>query len=97
MKIISASFIPLSTSVEKNRFFPLQDFTNSSRPGSYIGKLLVFQAAIFSGITSTTVTLYCGHLCAIIAMVGPPTYPAPIHKRFFLNFFEAIFFSKFFQ
>ncbi len=24
-------------------------------------------------------TLYCGHFMAIMAMVGPPTYPAPMH------------------
>lgn len=31
-------------------------------------------------LISTTTTLMCGHLYAIIAIVGPPTYPAPMQQ-----------------
>jgi len=34
------------------------------------------------GLMSTTVILYFGHLWAIMAIVGPPTYPAPIQRIF---------------
>jgi hypothetical protein len=37
---------------------------------------------------SATVTLMCGHCCAITAIVGPPTYPAPMHA------IEVIFLEK---
>src|SRR5712692_6138725 len=33
-----------------------------------------------SPLTSTTVTSYCGHLAAITAIVGPPTWPAPMQR-----------------
>src|SRR5216684_6302443 len=38
-----------------------------------------------SPLTSTTVTSYCGHLAAIIAIVGPPTCPAPMQRMRFSN------------
>lgn len=47
---------------------------------SYIGKWLEFQASILDWLRSTTVTQISGHLYAITAHVGPPTYPAPIQQ-----------------
>jgi hypothetical protein len=52
---------------------------------SYMGKLSEFQRSICLGLMSTTVTLTCGHLKAMTAMVGPPTYPAPKQQIFTLN------------
>ena len=46
------------------------------------GKLSEFQAWILSSDLSTTVTLMSGHLFAITAHVGPPTYPAPTQQIF---------------
>lgn len=40
---------------------------------------------------STTMTLMCGHLYAIIAIVGPPTYPAPMQQMDeILGIFDAV-------
>ncbi len=76
IKIISALSIAASTSVVKNKFLPLASLTTSAKPGSYIGRLskfLSFQAAIRFSLISTTVTVICGHFCAITDIVGPPT------------------------
>src|SRR6218665_1285064 len=88
----------LSTSVEKNKFFPRTLPTISFNPGSYIGILvtsLSFQAAIRASFKSTTVTLISGHFCAMTAIVGPPTYPAPIQQMFLI--FILLFYFKFSQ
>ena len=93
IKIRSASSMALSTSVEKNKFFPRTLPTISFNPGSYIGILLTslsFQAAILASFKSTTVTLISGHFWAITAMVGPPTYPAPIQQIFLIFIFIFI-------
>jgi hypothetical protein len=45
-----------------------------------MGNASEFQAAIRLSLISTTVTWILGHLLAIIAHVGPPTYPAPKKK-----------------
>lgn len=49
----------------------------SSSPGSYIGNSLEFQASIRGMLTSKTVTEMEGHLAAMMAADGAPTYPAP--------------------
>ena len=84
-----------SMSVEKNKFIPRDFFTTSSNPGSYIGRLSLSHAAMRPGLMSTTVTLISGHFAAITAMVGPPTYPAPMQVICLLNAFFAITLSPF--
>ena len=68
--------ISLLISVVKKRFLFLVFLTISESPGSNTGSLfksLLFQSFIFSSLTSTTLTSILGHLCAITAIVGPPT------------------------
>ena len=80
---MSASAIASSTAVEKLRLRPLARLTTASRPGSYTGSRLrsgSFQASIRAWLRSTTVTCNCGQRSAITAIVGPPTYPAPIQQ-----------------
>src|SRR5712692_6216478 len=50
-----------------------------------MGRLSVCQAWMRSPLTSTTVTSYCGHLAAIIAIVGPPTWPPPMQRMRLAN------------
>mmetsp|Transcript_32103 Transcript_32103/g.66396 ORF Transcript_32103/g.66396 Transcript_32103/m.66396 type:complete len:83 (+) Transcript_32103:1428-1676(+) len=45
-----------------------------------MGRLGEFHASICFCERSTTQTRILGHLAAITAMVGPPTYPAPIQQ-----------------
>ena len=45
---------------------------------SKIGRLDEFQASILSWLISTTFIWMWGHLEAITAQLGPPTYPAPM-------------------
>ena len=71
--MMSAFLICPATSVEKNKFRPRACFTTSSSPGSKIGRLPVFHAAMRAAFMSTTVTVMPGHFSAIMAMVGPPT------------------------
>ena len=75
IKIISASSIALSTSIEKNKFSPLASLTTSARPGSYTGRFSKgpFHAKIRSESISTTVTFMSGHFKAMTDIVGPPT------------------------
>ena len=83
MNTMSASAIAASTSVEKLRLRPRARPTTASRPGSYTGNRLrsgSFQASIRAWLRSTTVTCTCGQRSAITAMVGPPTYPAPMQQ-----------------
>src|SRR4051812_30081780 len=47
-----------------------------------MGSVSEFQAAIRAAFISTTCTSIFGAFSAIIAMVGPPTYPAPIQQIF---------------
>ena len=72
-KMMSASLIAAGISVLKNRFRPRARLTTSSRPGSKIGRLSLFQASIRAWLISTTVTFTSGHLSAITVIVGPPT------------------------
>jgi len=53
----------------------------ASRGDAQVSRSL-FQAAMRPALMSTTVTRRSGHLAAIMAMVGPPTYPAPIQRIF---------------
>lgn len=47
---------------------------------SYMGRVSEFQALMRDSLTSTTVTVISGHICAITLHVGPPTYPAPMQQ-----------------
>ena len=83
---ISDSAIDPFISVLKNKFLPLHSLIKSFNPGSYTGnfvKSLLFQDFILSLFKSTTITFKCLHLWAITAIVGPPTYPAPIQQIVF--------------
>src|SRR5271157_101314 len=51
-----------------------------------MGRLSLSHAAMRGALMSTTVTLISGHCDAITAIVGPPTYPAPMQAMCFLNF-----------
>lgn len=50
-----------------------------------MGKVSEFQALMRDSLTSTTVTVIPGHICAITLHVGPPTYPAPIQQILFIS------------
>lgn len=47
-----------------------------------MGRLSEFHCRMRSLLRSTTVILMSGHLSAITAHVGPPTYPAPMQQIF---------------
>jgi hypothetical protein len=47
-----------------------------------MGSWSLFQAAILGSQMSTTTTSIDGHLSAMTAIVGPPTYPAPMQQIF---------------
>ena len=97
IKIISAWEIEFCISVVKNRFLSLFFLTNSTKPGSNTGSLFksqLFHASIFSLSRSRRVTFISGQLFAITAIVGPPTYPAPIQQMFFIK--REIFINDFY-
>ena len=50
-----------------------------------MGQARASQAAIWAAVRSTTQTLMCGQFSAMTAMVGPPTYPAPMQQMFSLK------------
>ena len=50
------------------------------------------RGAIWRAEMSTTVTLISGHLEAITAIVGPPTYPAPIQQ--ICNLYAVVIMNK---
>lgn len=50
-----------------------------------MGRVSEFQALMRDSLTSTTVTVIPGHICAITLHVGPPTYPAPIQQIRFIS------------
>src|SRR6478672_13849038 len=64
-----------------------------------------FHAAILFSFKSTTVTWISGHFCAITAIVGPPTYPAPMQQIFvifiygsaIIQFANIIFYDGLFE
>ena len=58
---------------------------------SELSKLSLFQASIRSWFISTTLTLICGHFKAITAIVGPPTYPAPMQQICFIFIFLYLY------
>jgi hypothetical protein len=47
-----------------------------------MGRLSLCQALMRFSSISTTVTSQSGHFAAIMAIVGPPTYPAPMQRIF---------------
>jgi hypothetical protein len=88
----SARQLASSTAVVKCRLRPRARATTPSRPGSYTGSLLrsgSFQAAMRSALRSTTVTCTPGQRSAITAMVGPPTYPAPMQQMWRIGIGEG--------
>ncbi len=99
MNISSDSFTAVATSVVKNKFTPLCSKTYSERFGSKMGNLSDFQASILLLSISATMILTLGQCLAITAIVGPPTYPAPIQHIVWLNTpeveeeAEALFFA----
>jgi len=72
----------------KNRFRPRACATTSSRPGSKIGSVPLFQAAMRAAFMSTTVTVMSGHLSAIMPSSAHPRKPAPM-QQMFINKKEA--------
>ncbi|KAJ2643836.1 hypothetical protein GGH99_008489 [Coemansia sp. RSA 1285] len=75
---MSAARMAASMSVVKRRLAPRTLRTISSSPGSYTGRLDEFHAAMRLASVSTTVNSMSLHFKAITALVGPPTYPAPM-------------------
>ncbi len=53
---------------------------------SKMGNLSEFHWLMRSELWSTIVIVTPGHLCAITAHVGPPTYPAPMQQTFRIIF-----------
>ena len=89
IKIISALLMAFSKSVEKIIFFPLTTLIISDNPGSKTGsfpKSSLFHALILFWLISTTSNSISGQFLANTAMVGPPTYPAPIQQIFFTEY-----------
>ena len=85
MKIISASEIYFLKLSEKCKFLPLLLEIILSSPLSKIGSFVnssLFQASTLCLFLSTTNIFKFGHLSAKTAIVGPPTYPAPIQQIF---------------